>query len=127
GVRARFLGPLTHDAVLQAKRGARVVVLPAVVAADGDRDVLPTVLLEAQALGRPVVSTRLTGIPEIVAEGETGVLVAARDPARLVAGLVPALEQWLTDPELAARMGAAGRRRMAERFQITNGVAALAE
>ena len=126
GLAVRFLGALPHEQVAAAMRGARAVVLPAIVAADGDRDVLPTVLLEAQALGRPVVSTRLTGIPEIVADGVSGFLVPADDTEALVAGLVAALSRLLDDRALAARLGAAGRERIVKMFDPTANVAALA-
>jgi glycosyltransferase involved in cell wall biosynthesis len=125
GVEARFLGALTHSEVVRAMRGARAVVLPAVVAADGDRDVLPTVLLEAQAMGRPVVSTRLTGIPEIVNDGDTGFLVPVGGEKELADELATALEKLVVDRPLAARLGANGRRRIAEHFNIARNVAAL--
>jgi colanic acid/amylovoran biosynthesis glycosyltransferase len=121
----RFLGPLPHDQVKRAMAGAYAVVLPAIVAADGDRDVLPTVLLEAQALAKPVVSTRLTGIPEIVDDGATGLLVP-EDSAELPAALAGALQQLLRDPEFSHRLGTAGRERMAARFALASSVTALA-
>jgi len=121
----RFLGPLPHDQVKRAMAGAYAVVLPAIVAADGDRDVLPTVLLEAQALAKPVVATRLTGIPEIVDDGATGLLVP-EDSAELPAALAGALQQLLRDPEFSHRLGTAGRERMAARFALASSVTALA-
>ncbi len=125
GVPVRFLGALPQSQVLRAMRGSRVVVLPAVIAADGDRDALPTVLLEAQALGRPVISTRLTGIPEIVADGETGILIECGPPAEMTAALAAAIDLLLVDRGLAARLGAAGRRRMVDSFDLSQSVRAL--
>lgn len=73
---------------------------------------LPMTVLEAMAHGRPVVATPVGGTPELVADGETGLLVPPRDPQRLA----DALRLLLSDPERARRMGEAGRRRVAERF-----------
>ncbi len=70
------------------------------------------VLLEAMAAARPVVATPVGGTPELVVDGETGLLVPAGD----VDALADALRRLLDDPELAARMGEAGRRRVEERF-----------
>ncbi len=61
-----LVGPRPQDEVLRAYRRATVFALPCIVASDGNRDGLPTVLLEAMAVGLPVVSTRLVGVPEIV-------------------------------------------------------------
>jgi colanic acid/amylovoran biosynthesis glycosyltransferase len=127
GLEVRFLGALTHDKVMRAMAGAYAVVLPAVIAADGDRDVLPTVLLEAQALEKPVVATHLTGIPEIVEDGVTGILVQESELTDLPTALTGALERLLRDRELAAGLGIAGRKRMTARFAMSNSVAALAE
>jgi glycosyltransferase involved in cell wall biosynthesis len=73
---------------------------------------LPIVLLEAMAHGRPVVATPVGGTPELVTDGETGLLVPPRDPEALAA----ALRRILDDPDLARRLGEAGRARVAERF-----------
>jgi glycosyltransferase involved in cell wall biosynthesis len=73
---------------------------------------LPIVLLEAMAHGRPVVATPVGGTPELVTDGETGLLVPPRDPEALAA----ALRRVLDDPDLARRLGEAARARVAERF-----------
>jgi glycosyltransferase involved in cell wall biosynthesis len=73
---------------------------------------LPIVLLEAMAHGRPVVATPVGGTPELVTDGETGLLVPPRDPE----ALAEALRRVLDDPDLARRLGEAGRARVAERF-----------
>jgi glycosyltransferase involved in cell wall biosynthesis len=73
---------------------------------------LGLVAVEAMAAGRPVIATNVGGIPEVVVDGETGVLVPPEDPAALAA----AIHSLLADPVLAARMGQAGRRRARELF-----------
>jgi glycosyltransferase involved in cell wall biosynthesis len=73
---------------------------------------LPLVLLEAMARGRPVVATPVGGTPELVTDGETGLLVPPRDPE----ALAEALRRVLDDPDLARRLGEAARARVAERF-----------
>jgi glycosyltransferase involved in cell wall biosynthesis len=75
---------------------------------------LPMVLLEAMAAGRPVVATPVGGTPELVVDGETGLLVPPRDAQALAA----ALKRVLDDRELAQRLGEAGRRRVSERFTL---------
>jgi glycosyltransferase involved in cell wall biosynthesis len=71
-------------------------------------------LLEAMALGKPVVATRVGGLPEVVADGVTGLLVPPRDPV----ALVDAIAGLLDDPGLRARIGKAGRERFRERFAL---------
>jgi glycosyltransferase involved in cell wall biosynthesis len=73
---------------------------------------LPLVLLEAMARARPVVATPVGGTPELVVDGETGLLVPPRDPH----ALAEALRRVLDDPDLARRLGEAGRARVADRF-----------
>jgi glycosyltransferase involved in cell wall biosynthesis len=87
-------------------REARIVALPSTT------EGLPVVLLEAMAQARPVVATPVGGTPELVVDGETGVLVPPRD----VDALARALRELLDDDERARWLGEAGRRRVEERF-----------
>ncbi|MFC5380496.1 glycosyltransferase [Aquipuribacter nitratireducens] len=103
--RVRLLGPRTQDEVRAAVSAAAVMAAPCVVGDDGNRDGLPTVVLEAMALGTPVVSTPVTGIPEVVRDGDTGLLVPERDPA----ALARALRRLLDDADLRERTARAAR------------------
>jgi glycosyltransferase involved in cell wall biosynthesis len=92
-----------------------------VVGHDGNVDALPTVLLEAMAAARPVVSTQLSGIPEIVVHGETGLLVPPGDSAALADALATILER----PEWAAAMGRTGLQRAERQFDLFANAAVL--
>lgn len=119
--RVRLLGVATSSEVSAAMATARAVVLPCRIDADGDRDGMPTVLVEALARGIPVVSTDVVGIRELVKDGETGLLVAPEDAP----GLAAALDRLLVDPFLAARLGDAGRRLVGEQFGPADSTRAL--
>lgn len=123
GSRVALLGSLSQNAVFDKLRAADVFALAATVDARGGSDVFPTVILEAMAAARPVVSTRLAGIPESVIDGETGVLVPPRDTA----ALVNALERLLLDPKLRVRYGTAGRARIERHFRIEQTVVPLVQ
>lgn len=110
--RVTFRGRLTSDEVAAAYRRCSMVVLPCRIDPSGDRDGLPTVLVEAMARAVPVISTDVAGIPELVRDGQTGLLVAPDDPA----ALATAMGRLLDDRELAARLGAAGRQLVAEDY-----------
>ncbi|HYU57537.1 MAG TPA: glycosyltransferase family 4 protein [Actinomycetota bacterium] len=110
--RVRFLGQRPWDDVERAFRRCSIVALPCRVDANGDRDGMPTVLVEALALGLPVVSTDVAGISELVRDGETGLLVRPDDPA----ALADAIDRLARDRPLARRLGRAGRALVAERF-----------
>jgi colanic acid/amylovoran biosynthesis glycosyltransferase len=101
-------GARDRRAVEQLMAGADVFALASVTAADGDEEGTPVALLEAQAGGIPVLATRHSGIPEIVADGESGFLVDEHDAEALAERLV----LLATDPGARAEMGRAGRRRM---------------
>jgi colanic acid/amylovoran biosynthesis glycosyltransferase len=111
GDRVELLGPRPRDEVMMMVSRASVMAAPCVVGEDGNRDGLPTVLLEAMALGTPCVSTPVTGIPEVVRHAETGLLVPERDPAALAG----ALGRVLDDRELG-RAFAQGARALMERL-----------
>jgi hypothetical protein len=106
---------------LEKIQAADIFALASVIDAQGASDVFPTVILEAMASGRAVVSTRLAGIPELVVDGETGILVSPGDPA----ALTDALQRLLCDRELRLRYGRAGRARIEQDFQIEDIVAPL--
>jgi len=105
GDRLRLVGPRPQAEVIRAVQESACLVAPCVVAADGDRDGLPTVLVEALALGTPAVSTPVTGIPELIRNEETGLLVPEHSPD----ALADALERLLTDADLRRRLARAGR------------------
>lgn len=100
-----FHGALPHQSTLEIMRRAQVVAVPSVTASDGDREGLPTVILEAAAMAKPVVATIHSGIPEVVQHGKTGLLVAERDEAALTNSLV----ELLSEPKRARLLGLAAR------------------
>jgi len=111
--RVHLLGPRPRSEVVAMVCDASAFAAPCVVAADGDRDGLPTVLVEAMALGTPCVSTDVTGIPELLGD-DCGILVPQRDPARLAT----ALDRLLTDGALRVRLATRARRRVETDFDI---------
>src|SRR6266699_2185537 len=116
-----LLGSLSQKAVLEKLRDADIFALASTADAQGATDVFPTVILEAMASARPVVSTRLAGIPELVVDCETGVLVSPGDPT----ALTEALAQLVCDRELRLRYGRAGRTRIEQHFRVEDTVAPL--
>ncbi len=120
--RISWRGMQPRDAVIAAGLQADLFVLPSRIARSGDRDGLPNVLMEAQALGLPVVATRLSAIPELVIDGETGLLVPDRDPK----ALANAIQKLARDPDLRHRYGIAGAKRVREAFSEAPGLDRLA-
>jgi glycosyltransferase involved in cell wall biosynthesis len=110
--RVTWLGARSHGTVLAHYRGADLFVLASRVAADGDRDGLPNVLMEAQSQSLACLSTRVSAIPELIEDERTGVLVPPDDPRALVDGL----RRLIADAGLRARLGAAGMHRVREEF-----------
>ena len=121
--RVNLLGSLSQNAVLEKLQAADIFMLASTTDAQGATDVFPTVILEAMASARPVISTRLAGIPELVVAGETGILVSPSDTS----ALTNALEQLLRDPDLRLRYGSAARLRIEQHFRIETTVAPLIE
>ncbi len=100
----RLAGPLPMEEIIRLLGSASVFALPCVTEKDGGRDNLPTVLMEAMAASLPCVSTRLAGVPEMVAEGETGFLCEERQPV----AFADLLDRLLGDATLRHRQGQAG-------------------
>lgn len=123
GLAARidWRGAQPQGEVLAAYRDADLFVLASRIAGDGDRDGLPNVLMEAQSQGLCCLATSVSAIPELIRDGETGLLVPPRDPA----ALAQALERLMRDPELRRRLGQAGCRRVRADFAMQKGITCL--
>ncbi|MDA8095739.1 MAG: glycosyltransferase [Betaproteobacteria bacterium] len=107
-------GAMTHSTLVALYQQADLFALAPRITEDGDRDGIPNVIVEAMAIGVPVVSTEVSGIPELVRHEQTGVLVAPRDPQ----ALCDAMEQILLDPERAHSMAQAGRKVLEQDFDL---------
>jgi glycosyltransferase involved in cell wall biosynthesis len=107
GTSVRFLGRADAARVRALLAAARALVVPSTY------EGMPLVVLEAMAAGLPVVASRVSGIPEVVLDGETGWLVPPEDPQ----ALAMALHELLADAGEGRRRGAAGRQRVDERFR----------
>jgi glycosyltransferase involved in cell wall biosynthesis len=121
--RVNLLGSLSQGAVLEKLHAADIFALASTTDVQGATDVFPTVILEAMASARPVVSTRLAGIPELVIDAQTGILTSPGDSTAFAHGV----EQLLRDPGLRLRFGNAGRDRIEQHFRIEQTVAPLME
>src|SRR6266498_3720348 len=121
--RVSLLGSLSQRAVLQKLRSADIFALASVTDPQGASDVFPTVIIEAMAAARPVVSTRLAGIPESVVHGETGLLVPPGDTM----ALAEALRRLIEDAKLRLQYGRAARARIEQHFRIEHTVAPFIE
>src|SRR5262249_7897060 len=112
GERVHIHGAQGPDFIASLLREASLFVQHSVSASDGDAEGLPVAILEAMASALPIVSTKHGGIPEAVVHNVTGRLVEEYD----VDGMAAAISELFDHPELAERMGAAGRKRVLGRF-----------
>jgi colanic acid/amylovoran biosynthesis glycosyltransferase len=119
--KVELAGPRSESEVMKLIQRAAVLTLPCVIGMDGDRDGLPTVLLEAMALGTPCVSTDVTGIPEVVRDGETGLMVPQHEPA----ALAEAIEGLLGNSRLRVQLAGQARRLIEAEFDLRRNVARL--
>ena len=119
--RVKLRGTLPHSEVIKHYRRAHCFALASKVAPNGDRDGIPNVLIEAMAIGVPVVATEVSAIPELVENGTTGVLVQPDDPM----GMAAALEDVLLHPEDYEGLVQAARTRVETDFDNRNCVMQL--
>lgn len=119
--RVELCGSLSQREVFSRLRACDIFALASVVDAGGASDVFPTVIMEAMACGKPVVSSKLAGIPELVIDGLTGLLVPPEDWEEFA----QALDKLVRDPLLRRRMGDAGRHRMETDFSVIKTVEPL--
>ena len=115
-------GALTQSELLAEYRAADLFALASRVARDGDRDGLPNVLMEAHSQGLACVATRVSAIPELIHDGQTGVLVEENHPA----ALARALEALIVNPARRRSLGQAARARLAESFALDPNIESLA-
>ena len=109
---SRWLGTQPHEVVLKHYQQAHLFVLGCEVAANGDRDGIPNVLLESMAMGVPVVATDISAIPELIETEKTGILVPPGQPGQLAEAMI----RMLTDTELRSRVIPAARQRVLQEF-----------
>jgi glycosyltransferase involved in cell wall biosynthesis len=114
-------GPLPQNEVIRRLKNASLLAAPCIIAEDGNRDGLPTILLESMAVGTPCVSTRVTGIPEVIQHGHTGLLAPERD-AQVLAEMILRL---LKKPELRVRLSKNARAFIEQHFDIRRNSAAI--
>ena len=119
--RVRLRGAAPQEELQAEYRRTSVFVLTPMVMPGGDRDGIPNVLVEAMACAVPVISTRVSGIPELIEHGTDGLLVEPADTAAITG----AIECLLQNPELASRMGLAGRRKVEGLFDVRRNTTCL--
>jgi glycosyltransferase involved in cell wall biosynthesis len=107
-----LVGALPGMAIRDYYERAHIFALPCVIEKDGNRDGIPNVIAEAMAMHLPVVSSRISGIPELVKDGVTGFLAEQRDTQ----AIADALEQLIRNPSLRQQMGESGRERVKKIF-----------
>ena len=107
-----FTGKLSPEALANEYKTANVFTLPAIVDSKGDTEGLGVVLIEAMELGLPIVASNVGGIPDVVIDGETGILVPEKDPEALAS----AYKRLAADPELVKLLLAGSQKRIAECF-----------
>jgi len=116
-------GAADQDQVIAWYRRAIVLALPSRVARDGDRDGIPNVLIEAAACGLPIISTPVSGIPELVEDGRTGLLVPPRQPV----ALADAIDVMLRSTDLRERVRANARARVETAFDVRRNALVIGE
>ena len=121
--RVRLLGNHSQADVKAHIQQAAMLIAPCVISADGDRDGLPTILVEAMALGTPCISTNIVGIPELIRDQSTGLLAPPSDPS----ALADTIARLLNDPALAVRLATNARALIERDYNIHANTAQLRE
>jgi glycosyltransferase involved in cell wall biosynthesis len=119
--KVQLLGARPQREVIEYMQNAAVFAAPYVVGSDGNTDGLPTVLLEAMALGTPCVSTNVTGVPEVLRDRQTGLMVPQHDAT----ALAQASERLLTDTDLRVKLATQARHLIKTEFDIHHNTASL--
>ncbi len=123
GLPIDFPGVLTSAETLNQLSQANIFVIPSVEADNNDKDGIPVALMEAMGLGIPSISTRVSGIPELIEHMRTGVLVAPNSPGKLA----KAIYYFLSNPKTAAELGNKGREKIIIEHSLKNLAETLTE
>lgn len=111
----RLVGSKTHEEVTMFLEQSHVLIAPSVTSDSGDQEGIPNAIKEAMASGLAVISTLHSGIPELISDGVSGLLVPERDAA----SLADALAYLIRHPEICKEMGQAGRRQVEQKFETS--------
>ncbi|HVT43862.1 MAG TPA: glycosyltransferase [Thermoanaerobaculia bacterium] len=123
GLRGRIeiLGAQPQEAIAALMARSTLFVLPSIIADDGQMEGIPVALMEAMASGLPVISSRLSGIPELIENQRSGLLVEPGDAGALAA----AIAGLLADQTMQRRIGVQARRKVCEEFELASCTARL--
>src|SRR5690349_6618519 len=110
----RLMGDITQQELISIYQNATIFALTPMQTEDGDRDGIPNVLVEAMAVGLPVVTTAVAGIPELVDNNQNGLLYQPHD----VNGISSGILELLRDAEKRRQLGKAGAKKVNEQFDI---------
>lgn len=111
-------GALPHEEVIERYKNASMFVMPCIQSADGNLDGIPNVLFEAMSMQVPVISTRISAIPELIVDEENGLLVEPNNPGALAA----AMNKLIESPQQAHRLGRSGRESVIAEFDVESNV-----
>ncbi|PIU42071.1 MAG: hypothetical protein COS99_01995 [Candidatus Omnitrophica bacterium CG07_land_8_20_14_0_80_42_15] len=117
----RFVGPVDRNTVLKLLSGSDIFISPCIVAHDGDRDGIPVTIMEAMSAGKAVVSTDISGMPELINTGENGILVPQKDTNKLS----QAISKLIEDRSLRRQIGIRARDKIEKEFNLTKNAGAL--
>jgi colanic acid/amylovoran biosynthesis glycosyltransferase len=121
--KVRFHGRQKQERIAELLQEADVLVAPSVPTKDGRREGIPVVLMEAMSSGVPVLTSNISGIPELVVDGQTGLLAPPGD----VAAIANAITRYIQDPGLRKRLGLSGREKVVSEFDLYGNAARLAK
>ena len=116
-------GKLTHDELIELYRKSTIFALPCQIAEDGDRDGIPNSLLEAMAMKIPVISTNVSGIPELIEHMKNGIIVPPKDSKSLASAIKLLIDQ----PHLRRELGKAGHHKVCQQFSLERNIFKLKE
>jgi len=111
-------GALPHEEVIERYKKASMFVMPCIQSRDGNLDGIPNVLFEAMSMQVPVISTRISAIPELIVDNENGLLVEPDDPG----ALAEAMNKLIESPQQANRLGRSGRESILAEFDVESNV-----